>query len=447
VKARVAVTTLGCRLNQVESQEMMALLEQDGFRVVAADEAAEAYVVNTCTVTGKADCSDRQTIRRLRRERPAARLVVTGCWAQTDAGAVTRLGGVDLVIGNQEKYRLPELLGRLLATDSADASGEQRTPEVQVGAVAAARGVPRAPVTRVTGRSRAFVKIQDGCQHRCAFCIVPAARGPSRSQDPTVVMEQVQTLVGAGHREVTLTGVDMGHYGWDLVPRTTLAALIERLAEVPDLRWLRLSSLLPAYVTDDLLEVVSGSPVVAPHLHVPLQSGSDRMLRVMRRPYNVRMYRGLVERLAAAIPDLGLGADMIVGHPGESDGDFDETLGLVSALPFSYLHVFAYSGRQGTESARMGAPVPTAIARERSRRLRALAAEKSLAWRRGLLGRRMEVVVLDSRDGATGRLAGLTGNYLEVLFEGPDGLGRTLQEVTVTECLPGRTLGRRAPAA
>src|SRR5438034_8294290 len=252
--------------------------------------------------------------------------------------------GVDLVLGNHEKYRLPELLGSLV---------RRERPDVCVGRIADARHVPSAPVTRMSGRSRAFLKVQDGCQHRCAFCIVPAARGRSRSQEPKVLMEQVETLVAAGYREITLTGVDIGHYGWDLVPRTTLAALISRIADTPGLRWLRLSSVLPAYFTRELREVVSGSPVVAPHLHLPLQSGSDRVLRLMRRPYNTRMYRALVESLAGAIPDLGLGTDLIVGHPGERDEDFEATLDLVRALPCSYLHVFAYSDRKGTEAARL----------------------------------------------------------------------------------------------
>ena len=266
----VAVSTLGCRLNQVESQEVRGLLESHGFRAVDGEEPAQVYVVNTCTVTSRADVSDRQLIRRITREHPGALVVVTGCYAQTDPEAVARIPGVDLVVGNQEKYRLPELLASLV---------ERRRAVVHVGDIARARDVPVAPFARVSGRSRAFVKVQDGCQHRCAFCIVPMARGGSRSQDPKVVFEQVEALVDAGYREITLTGVDIGHYGWDLIPRTTLAALVRRVVEIRGLRWLRLSSVLPAYFTPELIDVVSGSPRVAPHLHLPLQSGSDRVLR------------------------------------------------------------------------------------------------------------------------------------------------------------------------
>jgi threonylcarbamoyladenosine tRNA methylthiotransferase MtaB len=433
----VALPTLGCRLNQVESQEMGGLLEGRGFRVVEADEPAQVYVVNTCTVTGRADFSDRQLIRRIGREHPGALLVVTGCYAQTDPEAVAALPGVDLVVGNQEKYRLPELLDSLV---------KRARPAVAVADIRAARGVPVAPLARAVGRSRAFVKIQDGCQHRCAFCIVPTARGGSRSQEPEVILDRVRALAEAGHPDVTLTGVDIGHYGWDLYPRTTLAALVRRLAEVSGLRWLRLSSVLPSYFNPDLIEAVTTLPVVAPHLHLPLQSGSDRVLRLMRRPYHTRMYRDLVDRLAPAIPGLGLGADVIVGHPGETDADFEATLALVAALPFSYLHVFAYSDRKGTEAARRPDHVGSALIRERSRRLRALAAEKSLAFRRGMIGSRREALVLETRDRRSGLLSGLTANYVEVLFEGPDTLGRRLVPLEIREVCASSTHGRLSEA-
>ena len=419
----VAFATLGCRLNQVESQEMRALVEKAGYRAVEEGEAAEVYVVNTCTVTSRADFSDRQAIRRITRASPDALVVVTGCWAQTDPDALARMPGVDLVLGNHEKYRLPELLGSLV---------KRGRPELVVGKIADVQHVPSASMTRMSGRSRAFVKIQDGCQHRCAFCIVPAARGRSRSQEPAILVKQVEALVGAGYGEITLTGVDIGHYGWDLAPRTSLAALLGRLAGIEGLRWLRLSSVLPAYFTPELVRAVTTTPSVAPHLHLPLQSGSDRVLRLMRRPYNTAMYRTLAERLAAAIPDLGLGADVIVGHPGESDADFESTVALVGDLPFSYLHVFAYSDRKGTEAAKMGDRVPAPVIRERSARLRALGAEKSAAFRRRLLGRAVEVVVLEGRQ-VEGTLTGLTSNFVEVTFAGPEGLGRRFATVRITE--------------
>jgi threonylcarbamoyladenosine tRNA methylthiotransferase MtaB len=429
----VALATLGCRLNQVESQEIGALLEGRGFRVVEPGARAQVYVINTCTVTGRADFSDRQLIRRIAREHPEAYLVVTGCYAQTDPEAAAAIAGVDLVVGNQEKYRLPDLLGSL---------AKRPRPEVAVADIRDARAVPISPFVRVAGRSRAFVKVQDGCQHRCAFCIVPAARGRSRSQEPKVVVDQVRALAAAGYLDITLTGVDIGHYGWDLYPRTTLAGLLRELAQVDGLRWLRLSSVLPSYFTAELIDAVTTLPVMAPHLHLPLQSGSDRVLRLMRRPYHTGMYRALVERLAAAIPGLGLGADVIVGHPGETEEDFEATMSFADSLPFSSLHVFAYSDRKGTEAAGRPGHVAAAVIRERSRRLRRLGDEKSLAFRRGLVGRRRETVVLDARDRRTGLLAGLTDNYVEVLFDGPDTLGRRVVPLTITEARADRTHGQ-----
>ena len=428
MSATVAFTTLGCRLNQADTQALQALLEGRGFRTVPLEAAPDVVIVNTCTVTARAELSDKRAIRRAARLSPHGRVVVTGCWAQTSPGEVAALGGVDLVVGNADKARLPDLLEQLATA---------ATPRIEVSDIAAARiDTPGA-----AQRARQFVKVQDGCQHRCAFCVVPLARGASRSLPPAVVEDHVRRLVDAGHPEVVLTGVDLGHYGADLVPRTTLAALLARLVAIEGLRWLRLSSMLPAYFTDDVLELVTISPVIAPHLHLPLQSGSDRVLRAMRRPYTVTMYRALVERLAAAIPRLGLGADVIVGFPGESEADFAETVALVEALPFSYLHVFPYSARQGTEAATRPGRLPAATAAARGRRLRELAAVKNLRFREGMRGRVEDVLVLEERDRATGDLVGLTGNYMEVAFRGPDRLRRRLARVRVAAVEAGSTRG------
>ena len=419
----VAFATLGCRLNQVDGQEMQAALEARGFRAVPFDEPADVVVVNTCTVTARADFSDRQAIQRATRGHPRARVVVTGCWAQTDPDAVARVRGVDLVVGNADKARLPEMVADLL--------DDRLASRVHVSDIRDVRSLAPAPRSE-TQRTRAFVKVQDGCQHRCAFCIVPLARGGSRSRDPKVVLDQVRVLVEAGHVEVVLTGIDLGHYGFDLTPRTTLAALLRAMVEIPGLRFVRLSSVLPAYFTPELLDVVTGSPVIAPHLHIPLQSGSDRVLRRMRRPYTVAMYRALVERLANAIPRLGLGADVIVGFPGETDDDFEATRTLVSTLPFTYLHVFGYSDRRATEAARLDGHVQARVITARSRTLRALSRTKSLEFRRALVSTVQDVLVLERRERGAGALAGLTGNYVEVTFDGPDTLRRRLARVRIT---------------
>jgi threonylcarbamoyladenosine tRNA methylthiotransferase MtaB len=420
---RVAFATVGCRVNQVDTEELQGRLEARGCRTVPFDAPADVVVINTCTVTSRADFSDRQWIRRAMRANPGARIVVTGCWAQTNPEAVAAIPGVDLVVGTADRHRIGDLVDGLARTGR---------PRVEVAPLVEGVSVAPAPPARVRDRSRAFLKIQDGCQHRCAFCIVPRARGRSRSREPRAVLDQARALVEEGHPEIVLTGIDMGHYGADLSPRTSLAALIRGLAAVPGLRWLRLSSVLPAYFTPELIEAVSTLPVVTPHLHVPLQSGSDRVLRLMRRPYNVAIYTSLIERLLDGCPGLGLGTDLIAGFPGETDADFDETMRLVEAAGFSYLHVFAYSDRPGTEAARRPDHVAPPVIADRSRRLRELGRARSLDFRQRLLGTVQEVLVLGARDRATGRLTGLTGNFVEVGFPGPDLLMGTLAKVRIT---------------
>jgi threonylcarbamoyladenosine tRNA methylthiotransferase MtaB len=445
VSRTVAFATLGCRLNQVDTQEMQARFEARGFRTVLLDgvpsaprDRADIVVVNSCTVTGRADVSDRQMVRRAMREHPGARVVVTGCWAQTDPQAALA-AGADLVVGNAEKSRIAELLEHLL-----EESARSARREAVVSDIASVRDIPVAPLARRGGRSRAFLKVQEGCQHRCAFCIVPRARGNSRSQDPRIVVEQVERLVAEGHPEVVLTGVDLGHYGADLVPRTSLAALLGKVVAVRGLRWVRLSSILPAYVTAPLLDVITGSEVIAPHFHVPLQSGSDRVLRRMRRPYSVAMYRDIVERLTRAAPDAGLGTDIIVGFPGETDEDFEQTVSLVDALPFSYLHVFPYSERQGTEAASLGDRVHARTVTRRSRLLRQRSQAMASGFRRAMVGRTWDALVLETRDRGTGRLVALTGNYVEVVLDGGEELMRKIVTVRITGTGRERAMGALA---
>ncbi len=434
----VAFATLGCKLNQYDTAELEALLAAEGFRTVPFDAPAQVYVVNTCTVTGRADHSSRQAIRRAVARNPAAVVVVTGCYAQTNPDVIAAIPGVDVILGTPDRYALPGLLADLR---------KRARPLVRVGDAFAARGFPAIPLRRFApGYTRAFVKVQDGCQHRCSFCIVPFARGGSRSQPPGAVVEQVEALVGAGYAEVVLTGVDLGHYGWDLAPRLSLAALVRRLLDVRGLARVRLSSILPAYFTDELVELIVAERRVCRHLHVPLQSGSERVLRAMRRPYTLAMYRRLVERLAAGLPDLGLGTDLITGFPGESAAEFAATEAFVEALPFTYLHVFSYSDRRGTEAARLPTPrVAPGEIRRRTARLRRLGAARQAAFRARQLGRELEVLVLERREAGAGRLVGLTDNYLEVAFDGPDAWMRRFARVRVTAA-DGPRLGGEAVA-
>jgi threonylcarbamoyladenosine tRNA methylthiotransferase MtaB len=343
---------------------------------------------------------------------------------------------VDLVVGNGDKHRLADLL------EGIGAGGDEAADRMHVSDIGEVRAMEVTPAAaRTAGRSRAFLKVQDGCQHRCAFCVVPLARGGSRSLDPAAVLDQARCFVEAGHPELVLTGVDLGHYGADLTPRTSLAALVRSLGEIRGLHWIRLSSLLPAYFTPELIDVVTTSPTVAPHFHIPLQSGSDRVLKAMRRPYNTRMYRAIVERLACAYPRLGLGADLIAGFPGETEADFAETIAFVRAMPFSYLHVFPYSARTGTEAASLAARLDARTITTRSRTLRDIGRAKSEEFCRALVGQVEDALVLETVDRATGGLVGLSRNFVELVFAGPRDIVGTLVRVRVTGVEGDRTLG------
>ncbi|GAB4282415.1 MAG: tRNA (N(6)-L-threonylcarbamoyladenosine(37)-C(2))-methylthiotransferase MtaB [Deferrisomatales bacterium] len=394
---KISVATLGCKVNQYESRALEEALEARGHVLVPLGEPADAVVVNSCTVTHRSDRDARALVRRARRASPGARIVVTGCYAQTDPEALRRLG-VDDVVGTGEKGSIPDLL-------------EGAPVGVQVGALAGLRRLSPEPVVRFGGRARAFLKVQDGCEAFCAYCIVPYARGRSRSLPLAQVEEGLARAREAGHREVVLTGVHLGLWGRDLDPPHELTALLEA-AERSGLPRVRLSSLEPGEVTPEVIRALAGSAVLCPHLHVPLQSGSDRILRAMGRPYTVGEFRARMEAALAGLPGLCLGLDVIVGFPGEDDAAFAETRALLEALPLAYLHVFPFSPRKGTRAAAMDGKVPEPVLKERARRLRELSGGKRRAFHRAHLGRCLPA--LPERRSGDGALVLRTRNYIPV---------------------------------
>jgi threonylcarbamoyladenosine tRNA methylthiotransferase MtaB len=402
----VAFHTLGCKLNQFETNDIERQFAERGWRPVAFGAPADVVVVNTCTVTGRSDARCRAALRKARRENPGATLIATGCYAQAQPGAVAELPEVDLVLGNPEKAAVFEHL---------DEEGRPRAGRVAAAGIEA--GAPRAfPVIRAfSGHTRAFVKIQDGCDNRCSYCIVPLARGPNRSLPAAEVLAQVAALVGAGYREVVLTGVHLGAWGRDLEPRGSLAALLERLVAIPGLGRLRLSSIEPTEFTPELLDLLAASRTICAHLHIPLQSGSAAVLRAMRRPYGPDEFARLIESLAATLPDPALGADVIAGFPGERDEDFEETIRLLRQLPLTYLHVFPYSPRPGTPAATMPGQVPAEERERRAGLLRDLGREKNRAFLERQVGRTVGALVQGQPGRRRGATYGLTGNYLSVL--------------------------------
>jgi threonylcarbamoyladenosine tRNA methylthiotransferase MtaB len=409
---RIAFATVGCRLNQFETDALRGKAQAEAYRIVPFDATADVYVVNTCTITAEADADSRRLVRQAIRRNPSALVAVTGCYAQAAPEAVAAIAGVDLVLGNGEKADLLVHLGGVRK------GGD---PRVLVGNVAGRRRVDDYGPAIDTDRTRAFLKIQDGCNYHCSFCIVPEVRGPNRSQQPQAILGEIRRLHGAGFPEVVLTGIHLGSYGRDLSPATSLADLCRRIAELPEAPRIRLSSLDPHEVKADLVRLLAESPRFCRHLHLPLQSGDEGVLRRMRRGHTAAQFRELVERLAAEVPGIAVSGDIIVGFPGEDDRAFQNTYDLLQAAPIAAMHVFRYSRRAGTDAAGYPEQVHEAVKGERSRILRALVARKAQAFRRRFLGESLEVVVLD-RGGQDGLLEGLSDNYLRVWFPGASGL-------------------------
>lgn len=407
----VAFATLGCKTNQFESAAMRESLEQAGYRVVPFAAGAELVIVNTCTVTSATDAQSRNLVRRARRLNPACRVVVTGCYAQIDPQTLTDLPGVELVIGNEEKR---DLLGHL-----------QRAAEqpVAVADIRAATAAAIPVLASVAERSRAFVQIQNGCDAFCSYCIIPHARGPSRSAPPEQVLAQLRQLAGQAVPEIVLTGIHVGNYGLDLQPRSSLLELLQRIEAETPVRRLRLGSIEPTEIDDALIAHIAVSRVVCPHLHIPLQAGDDAVLARMRRPYGREAFRALVERIVAAMPEAAVGLDVIAGFPGETEDEFENTVRLIAELPVSHLHVFPYSRRPGTAAATMPGHLPGDVKKARAERLRRLGEEKLATFAARFVGRELEVAV--EGGGMGGQLKGVTRNYLEVRFAGgPELVGR-----------------------
>jgi threonylcarbamoyladenosine tRNA methylthiotransferase MtaB len=398
------IVTLGCKLNQAESSDLEARLRALG--LTRAGGEAEVVVLNTCTVTGNADREARQIARRLRRENPRATIIATGCYAERDPGALGALPGIDHVVGlSEQATRVPALAAEALGLPA---------PAVRdhLGVFGATTGCDPGPDPG--DRTRAYLKIQDGCNLRCSYCIIPSVRGSSRSLPSDVVLARIARLVEAGFQEIVFTGVNTGDYGKDLDRPLGLSHLLEQAVRVPGLGRIRLNSLEPRTVTGDLIAcLTSSSGRVAPHLQIPLQSGSDAVLARMRRPYRLRDYARVVEALRRAIPAIGLGADVIVGFPGETALDFESTFRFIESSPLNYLHVFSYSARPGTSAASLPDRVPPDVVRERSASLRALGADLSFRFRRSFVGRELSVLALREIR-PDGRLRGLSDNFIDL---------------------------------
>ena len=426
----VCFRTFGCKLNQAETAGMVRDFEDHGYRVVSADEGGDVFVLNTCTVTGRSEAKCRRAIRHALRSNPEATVIVVGCYSQVAAETIRSIPGVDYVLGVHEKFRVFDYFsdpGKVVRPVCHAASVEKLDEAVS-------------RVGKYLERTRAFLKIQDGCSRRCAYCIVPFVRGPARSVPLSDVLRQAETLVREGYKEIVLTGVHVGDYGKQKGEGSLLPGLLRALLKVEGVVRLRLSSLNVEDVTNELLEILVGSERICRHLHIPLQSGCDAVLARMDRTYTTEAFREKVEWIFERLGDVGLGTDVIVGFPGETDDGFEKTVGLIQALPFSYLHVFPFSPRRGTKAASMPDRVEPRVRVERARRLIDLGRVKKRAFMRKHVGRVVDVLLEDrNRDGW---MEGFSSDYLrvEVPYEGT--LRNQIAPVKVGEVRDSSVRGR-----
>lgn len=398
---RVALHTLGCKLNFSETSTLGRQFIDRHFEVVQAGEPVDVFVLNTCSVTGRADRECRQIIRRTLRGSPDAFIIVVGCYAQLQPEEIAAIDGVDLVLGATEKFRLFEHAGNFR---------KGSLPQVFVSCIDDATSFDPAFSAEVGGRTRAFLKIQDGCDYQCAFCTIPLARGTSRSHPADLVLEQARTIAAQGYREIVLTGVNVGDYGTK--DGSSLFDLMKRLDHIDGLERIRVSSIEPNLLTRPMIDFVLSSDKFCNHFHIPLQSGSNTILKRMRRRYVREHYRDVVEYIRRIDPDAGIGVDVIVGFPGETDDLYEETYRFLADLAVSYLHVFTYSERERTTALDLEGVVEPKVRFTRNEMLRLLGARKRRLFQESFIGRRMTVLFEGKLHGD--RSSGLTRNYLRV---------------------------------
>lgn len=445
---KVAFYTLGCKVNQYDSSAVAALFRERGYVVVPFSEKADVYVVNTCTVTAAGDKKSRQALRRARRQDGSAIVVAMGCYSQTDSAEVERETGADLVFGTGDHSEIVDTVERLLSerrearagllngqrlasmTDDCIEAGDSSRERVRVVPACEYTSFEDIPVCDALDRTRAFVKIQEGCDQYCTYCKVPYARGRSRSRDPQSVLTQVRNLVELGFREVVLIGIHLGFYGRDLSPATDLAAITSSVAEIEGVWRVRLGSVECTELTPELLEVIAGHHNVCRHLHVPLQSGADGVLRRMGRPYTADKYFEAISAARSRIPECAISADVMVGFPGESEAEFEQSMDFVRKCRFSRLHVFGYSRRSGTPAASAPGQIRRSVIEERVDRMSALGHQLSNLFHEGMIGRKFEVLV-EGRDPADNTAFGHTDTYVWVSYPDPEQASQPNELVTV----------------
>ncbi len=413
----VAFHTLGCKVNHYETEAIWQIFKKAGYEQVSFEGTSDVYVINTCTVTNTGDKKSRQVIRRAVRRNPEGIVVVTGCYAQTAPAEVANIPGVDIVLGTQGREQLLDLI---------DHYRQDRQPINAVKNIMKTRTFEELEVPDFSDRTRASLKIQEGCNNFCTFCIIPWARGLMRSREPENVIEQAQKLVAAGYKEIVLTGIHTGGYGEDL-EEYNLAKLLRDLDQVEGLQRVRISSIEASQITDDVLEVLNTSEKMCRHLHIPLQAGDDQVLRRMRRKYTTEEYRRKIEQIREAMPGIAITTDVIVGFPGETDALFENGFQFIHDIQFAEMHVFPYSKRTGTPAAKFDAQVPEEVKNDRVHRLIELSNQSSLEYSKKFVGEVLDIIPesIYAESNEEGLIYGYSDNYLKVFFQGsPDMIGK-----------------------
>ncbi|MBU7005902.1 tRNA (N(6)-L-threonylcarbamoyladenosine(37)-C(2))-methylthiotransferase MtaB [Phosphitispora fastidiosa] len=430
---KAAFFTLGCKTNQYETEAMASAFRSRGYETVDFDEIADIYIINTCTVTHQGDRKSRQVIRRAVRKNPDAVIGVTGCYAQTSPGEVLDIPGVDLVIGTRDKSRIVELV------EEAEKSPE---PVNTVSDVMTYREFEDLPILDYENRTRAFVKIQEGCSNFCTYCIIPYARGPLRSRAPENVLAEVRKLISQGFGEIVLTGIHIGAYGAGLAEQTDLADLVVQIALTPGIKRLRLGSVEPLDITPRLIDAVAQIKTVCRHLHIPLQSGDDDILKMMNRKYTTFEFSRLVGAIRGQIPEIAVTTDVITGFPGETDEHFENTYEFIKDVGFSRTHVFKYSPRKGTPAAGFPGQVTAEAKDLRSRRLIALDRENQKKFAARFIGSNLEVLAEEMADRDNDLWEGLTDTYIRVMFKSSDDIRGKLVDVRAVKLKGANLLAR-----
>ncbi|GGD04409.1 tRNA (N(6)-L-threonylcarbamoyladenosine(37)-C(2))-methylthiotransferase MtaB [Pontibacillus salipaludis] len=422
----VAFHTLGCKVNHYETEAIWQLFKEEGYERTDFDRSSDVYVINTCTVTNTGDKKSRQVIRRAIRKNPDAVICVTGCYAQTSPAEIMDIPGVDIVVGTQDRRKMLDYIKQYQ---------EERQPINGVTNIMKTRTYEELDVPAFTDRTRASLKIQEGCNNFCTFCIIPWARGLMRSRDPEEVIQQAQQLVDAGYKEIVLTGIHTGGYGEDMKDYNLAMLLRELDKRVNGLKRIRISSIEGSQITDDVIDVLRESDKIVRHLHIPLQSGSNTVLKRMRRKYTTEFYKERVDRIKEALPGLAITSDVIVGFPGETEEEFNETYRFIQEIGYSELHVFPYSKRTGTPAARMDDQVDEEVKNDRVHQLIELSNQQAKEYASQYDGEVLEVIPEEKfkDDENDNRYVGYTDNYLKVVFEGKEDMVGEIVRVKLTQ--------------